>query len=161
VSRPFPGLDVPVSTIQTGLMTQTWYEYFQSRTIGQYIEGVVLSGSAVALVSGTAKTINSILLPAGDWDVDALTYFLPAATTSVTRYVASISATTDTFDLTPGRFTDITIPATVSGGNAFTSSIPSYRIRQFSTSTLFLVAQATFTISTMSAYSILRARRLD
>jgi hypothetical protein len=159
VSQPFPGKDVPIADQST--MGQTWYDYFQSRTIGQYIEGVVLTGSAVALVTTVAKTINSILLPIGDWDVDALTYFLPAGTTSVTRYAASISATTNTLDLTPGRFTDITIPATVSGGNTFTSSIPSYRIRQFSSSTLFLVAQATFTVSTMSAYSILRARRLD
>lgn len=27
---PFPGLDVPVVDIKTGLMTQVWYEYFQT-----------------------------------------------------------------------------------------------------------------------------------
>ena len=26
---PFPGLDVPVVNPQTGLMTQTWYDYFK------------------------------------------------------------------------------------------------------------------------------------
>jgi hypothetical protein len=31
MSRPFPGLDVPLVDPQTGLMTQTWAEYFQSR----------------------------------------------------------------------------------------------------------------------------------
>lgn len=30
MARPLPGLDVPVTNPQTGQMTQTWYEYFQS-----------------------------------------------------------------------------------------------------------------------------------
>jgi hypothetical protein len=30
MSRPLPGLDVPLVDPQTGLMTQTWAEYFQS-----------------------------------------------------------------------------------------------------------------------------------
>lgn len=29
MAKPFPGLDVPVVDPNTGLMTQTWYEYFQ------------------------------------------------------------------------------------------------------------------------------------
>jgi len=28
MSKPFPGVDVPVVNPQTGLMNQTWYEYF-------------------------------------------------------------------------------------------------------------------------------------
>lgn len=31
MSKPLPGLDVPVVDKATGLMTQAWYEYFQSR----------------------------------------------------------------------------------------------------------------------------------
>jgi hypothetical protein len=27
---PLPGLDVPVIDVQTGLMTQAWYTYFQT-----------------------------------------------------------------------------------------------------------------------------------
>jgi hypothetical protein len=30
MSLPFPGLDVPVVDVKTGLMTQVWYSYFQS-----------------------------------------------------------------------------------------------------------------------------------
>ncbi len=29
MSKPFPGVDVPLANIQTGLMSQTWLEYFQ------------------------------------------------------------------------------------------------------------------------------------
>lgn len=28
--KPLPGLDVPVVDLETGLMTQTWYEYLSS-----------------------------------------------------------------------------------------------------------------------------------
>lgn len=31
IGKPLPGLDVPIVDPKTGLMTQTWYEYFQSR----------------------------------------------------------------------------------------------------------------------------------
>lgn len=30
MARPFPGIDVPLVDINTGLMTQIWVEYFQS-----------------------------------------------------------------------------------------------------------------------------------
>lgn len=31
MAKPLPNLDVPVIDLQTGFMTQAWYEYFQSR----------------------------------------------------------------------------------------------------------------------------------
>jgi len=31
MSKPLPGLDVPVVNPQTGQMTQAWYEFFQGR----------------------------------------------------------------------------------------------------------------------------------
>lgn len=30
MARPFPGNDVPLIDISTGLMTQIWFEYFQN-----------------------------------------------------------------------------------------------------------------------------------
>jgi len=31
MSKPLPGPDVPMIDPKTGIVTQTWYEYFQSR----------------------------------------------------------------------------------------------------------------------------------
>jgi hypothetical protein len=31
MAKPLPNVDVPVINLQTGYMTQAWYEYFQSR----------------------------------------------------------------------------------------------------------------------------------
>ena len=36
MSLPLPGLDVPVINLQTGLMSQTWYDYFQSFRTGAW-----------------------------------------------------------------------------------------------------------------------------
>jgi hypothetical protein len=30
MAKPLPNLDVPVIDLKSGLMTQSWYEYFQS-----------------------------------------------------------------------------------------------------------------------------------
>jgi len=128
--------------------------------IGEYIESVIASGSAVALVTATAKTVTSISLTAGDWDVDAVVYHLPAATTSYTRYVGSLSTTTNTLDATPGRFADFTQAALVSGGNTYNDVIPPYRFSLSATTSIFLIALGTFTVSTASAYGIIRARRV-
>jgi hypothetical protein len=36
MAKPLPGLDVPVVDPQTGLMTQTWFDYFsQHQKLGQ------------------------------------------------------------------------------------------------------------------------------
>ena len=51
MSKPFPGVDVPLVNIQTGLMTQTWYEYFsQHHKLAQLPD-----------VSTTAPTNNQVL----------------------------------------------------------------------------------------------------
>jgi hypothetical protein len=129
-------------------------------TIGEYIESVVTSGSAVALVTATPKTVTSILLSAGDWDVDAIGYVLPAATTSVTNVVTSISGITNTLDITPGKINGLTFQANVSGGAAYSMVVPPYRLSLAGPTTVYLVGQAIFTVSTAGAYGIISARRV-
>ena len=52
MARPLPGLDVPVVDPQTGLMTQTWYEYFsQHHKLAQLPD-----------VSTTAPTNGQVLI---------------------------------------------------------------------------------------------------
>lgn len=52
MSRPLPGLDIPVIDTQTGKMTQTWYEYFtQHHKLAQLPD-----------VSTTAPTNGQVLI---------------------------------------------------------------------------------------------------
>jgi hypothetical protein len=59
--------------------------------VGEYVESVITSGSAVSLVSGAPKTITSITLTAGDWEVDTVAQFFPANTTQFTQLAVSLS----------------------------------------------------------------------
>ena len=70
--------------------------------VGEYIQSVIVSGSAVALTSTTPANLTSISLTAGDWVVDAVFQFTGNAATTVTYLIGSISTTSATLDNTAG-----------------------------------------------------------
>jgi len=58
MSKPFPGIDVPVVNLKTGLMTQTWVDYFQSiQKMGQMpdISTVAPTNGQVLIYNSTTK----------------------------------------------------------------------------------------------------------
>ena len=128
--------------------------------VGEYIESVVDSGSAISLTNGVAKDITSISLTAGDWDVSASIGFLPAATTSITNKKASVSLVSNTRDSTNGRFWGHASAASVDTAiqSIYTSKV--LRFSLSSTTTLYLVAEAVFSVSTMTGFGSLSARRV-
>lgn len=130
--------------------------------IGEYIESVIASGSAIGLTTATPANLTSISLTAGDWDVDLVVNYIAAATTSVTRILSGVSLTTATFDLTGGRAAGTFMNANVSGGAPMTYSVavPPLRFSISGNTTVFGVAQATFTAAALTVYGILRARRI-
>lgn len=129
--------------------------------VGEYIESVIPTGSAVSLTTGTAANITSIALTAGDWDVDAIAYFGPAATTNTTSEVGWITTTSATLDSTAGRINAVTIPnAGITGGSGHSIAIPAYRFSVAGNTTIFLGAQSSFTVSTNVAYGRIAARRI-
>lgn len=131
--------------------------------IGEVISSAVLFGSAVSLTSPNALNVTSISLTAGDWIVEGHVAFLPTATTSITVLAGGISLTTNTLPaagvLNEGAFR-IQRPAFVPLAGFQSNTVPSARISINATTTVFLVAQATFTVSTLTAYGAIRARRV-
>lgn len=136
--------------------------------IGEYIFSTIPSGSAVSLTTATPANVTSIVLTPGDWDVDGLVDFSPAASTSVTQYNASVSGTSATLATQPGagNFSPDTtftvnqaaeVPAALFAAATMTARVS---IPLGANQTVFLVAQATFTVSTLSAYGTVRARRV-
>lgn len=131
--------------------------------IGEYMESVVLSGAAVALVTATSKTITSITLTPGDWDIDGTVVILPANTTNVTQMAGSISATNNALDTTPGRYAEPPFPSAgfvYNGAKAPHIPTPTQRVSITANTTYYLVALASFTVSTCSAFGSIRARRV-
>lgn len=134
--------------------------------VGEYITSTVASGSAVSLTTATPANITSISLTAGDWDIDSVVDFLPAASTSITQYNVAVSLTSATLSTQAGGSglgTDpilivnqaAAVPAAVVG------IVPAtVRLSIAATTTVYLVAQAAFTVSTLAGYGTIRARRV-
>lgn len=129
-------------------------------SVGEFVSSTILSGSSVSLTSGVAADITSISLTAGDWEVWGNVVSNPGAgtTTSVINGAANtVSATLPTF---PGSGAYARYSYT-SAANAV-NSLPIGRAR-FSlaaTTTIYLVTNMTFAVSTMSAYGFIGARRI-
>jgi len=130
-------------------------------SVGEYVESVIASGSAVSITSGAAKDLTSITLSAGDWDVDGVLQYLFPASTSYTFLEASISLTANTVDTTNGRAVILVVPATVpSAGITVSAAVPPLRFSLSGSTTIHFVGLALFTVSTLSMYGIVRARRV-
>jgi hypothetical protein len=130
-------------------------------TIGDIVSSTVLSGSAVSLTTNTVADITAISVTPGDWDLSGSVIFLPAATTNIVSIFGSVSATSVTLDVTPGSVDTINFGSSgiVTGNNGLTASTLNVRITPTTTTTYYLVAKSSFTVSTMQAYGIIRARR--
>lgn len=129
--------------------------------VGEYIEDAVTAGSAVSVTTATPKTIAQITLTAGDWDVSGMVNGLTTnASTSITGYGGSLSTTTNALDTGPGKFSQVLSGAFVPGNSATLGiSFPAMRYSVTGSTPVYLIAYMTFTVSTMSSYGIIRARR--
>jgi hypothetical protein len=129
--------------------------------IGEYIEAVVAVGAATALTTNVGKTVTSIGLTAGDWDVAGNISYVQAATTSVTFIQSCISLVNNTIDNTVGRSAAEAMNATVpTAGTGFAMPLQPVRMSVSGATTVFLVAFSTFTVAAHTAYGIIRARRV-
>lgn len=131
-------------------------------TVGQFINSVILTGSAVALTTNTAANITSISLSAGDWDVWGTLWLAPAAGTITTTIAVAVSQTTGTMPTTPAIGTSIQMIRGLSTAATEVCILeaPTTRISIGGTTTIYLVAYVTFTTSTMGGYGSLCARRV-
>lgn len=130
--------------------------------IGEYISSSIASGSAVSLSTGTPANITSISLTAGDWDVWASFYFITGASTVFNNAQSSISLGSAALDTTNGRFNYFNAQAlTGQYPSGFPASITvgPIRLPLSGSTTVFMVAQGSFTTSTLVGYGILQARR--
>ena len=121
----------------------------------------------MSLTSGVAANITSIELTPGNWEVSAAPTFKGGVTTVVKYILACISEVSATLDSAAGRRFDFvfgTDPGTgataFSQGNTPALGIPPIRFSVAANTTIYLVAQPEFTISTCSAFGTLRAARV-
>lgn len=129
--------------------------------IGELLSAQLAAASTTSLVTTTGKTIISLSLTAGDWEVSGTVHFIPANTTAVASLIASVSTADNTQASVDavGGFASIGAVYTSGGATMSATPIP-VRVSLASTTTYYLVATGTFSVSTCTAYGTLRARRL-
>ena len=108
--------------------------------------------------SGVVISPTSISLTAGDWDINVIGYFAPAATTSVTQYIAGFSTTNGTTLPNQGQRIIFAQAASVPNAVSEIATGP-IRLSLNATTTVFLNIRSTFTVSTMTGGGQISARR--
>ena len=128
--------------------------------IGETIRSAVAIGSALSLSNNVGKTITSISLTAGVWDVTGIVGFVTGATTITLNFQAGISPTNNTV---AGNYGDDTVSFGTTPGQTHMEgciTIPSFRVLLSSTTTYYLVALTGFTVSTTTGYGRISATRV-
>lgn len=123
--------------------------------IGEYQTATT---GAAGMTDGVALNATSVSLTAGDWDVDGVVNYAPAATTTFGYLTQGIGITSVTIG-GQGTYTTHTFEDS-GGGNVIALTAPTVRISLASTTTVYLVAQAGFAVSTITASGFIRARRV-
>jgi len=125
--------------------------------LGEYQLITVTSGQAVGLSSTVSKNVLETTLTAGDWDVTGQVDYVAGGGTSIQYMQQGASTVSATLPSQDG-YSSIVLGATVTTDPG--NPIPVSRMSVSTTTSVYLVTKASFSISTLSAYGTLRARRV-
>ena len=145
----------------SGIIGTTTNDSAAAGSVGELLSTVVLVGSSVAMTTTVSVNIATLSLTAGDWDVWGSIWTNPAAGTITTKVQAGINATTGTLPTTPALgtcYSELSGITSAASEGLVTTMSPT-RISVSTTTNIFLVGQATFTVSTLSGYGNILARR--
>lgn len=143
----------------SGIIGSTTNDNAAAGSVGQLVESVVTFASpTTGFSTGVAKNITSISLTAGDWDVMAQFGSVPAAGTTTTEVIGSISLTSDTLDA--GEYQSRQDGLSLAAGRISGGTLARRRISIASTTTVYLVARFAFAVSTMGGSGFINARRI-
>lgn len=151
------GLNLANNTSLTAIPGTTTNNNAASGYVGQYVVASVAQVSAVTLVTATPKTVTSISLSGGDWDVTGIGSLTGASTG--TTFDVAVGTTTNSFTGTVLGDTRCQSPTVSLTGADASLMIPAVRISLAGTTTIYLVVQETFTVGSPKAYGRISARR--
>lgn len=125
--------------------------------------GEYQTAQALAVATPTDVVFNavSISLGAGDWDVTGVIGTNPAGTTTTSYALVGISTTSAAFQILSAGFLNYSQhPASVAAGGKVNGIAPVTRISLASTTTVYLIAQVGYGVSTLTTNGFIRARRV-
>lgn len=149
----------PFSPAQTnGIIGTTTNNNANAGSWGEYQTNQTL---ATAATTDVVMNATSISLGAGDWDVTGVVGSNPAGTTTTSYMLVGISTTSATFQVLSAGFLNYSQhPGSVAAGGKVNGVAPVTRISLASTTTVYLVAQTGFGVSTLTVNGLIRARRV-
>jgi hypothetical protein len=127
--------------------------------VGEVLSSTIAIGSATSLTTATGKSVTSLALTAGDWNVWGNIGYIAAATTTVSLLTGSISTTNNTQATSPNGGGYAQLQATLTTASTNILPVGMTQINVSTSTTVYLVATATFAVSTMTAYGSIYARR--
>ncbi len=129
---------------------------------GEVISSTKLIGSAVSLTMATPANVTSIALTAGDWDVQGQVTFVAGSASIIAGglFEAGINSTTATLPVDGSEAYQGMPTAIVTTSFNQTVTIARKVINISAGATQYLVAEATFTAGTVTAYGNITARRI-
>jgi hypothetical protein len=125
--------------------------------VGEIVTSLAAIGSLLSLTTNTAGNITSISLTAGDWDVEGNANFTETTATASAR-TAGINTVSATLP-TDGTECNCGVQSTLTSEKN-SIALPRKRISLAGTTTVYLVAFATFSAGTVGVYGAITARRV-
>jgi hypothetical protein len=129
--------------------------------VGEFVESEILLGSAVSLVSTTAKTVTSISLTAGEWHAWG-GVVLTSSLATLTNVIGSISTVDNTLPTNPGKgaYSQLIVPASTLSAGSHTFPVGAVNLKLSATTTVYLIGLAVFGSGTCTAHGYIGARRV-
>lgn len=141
---------------QRGTMTNDNVATF---CVGEYLEAYIDRNSPTTVTSGVPTNLTTLTLTAGDWEVGGLVGVIGAPTTALNL----VQGGTSLISTSLGDFRTFIIqdyPDTIIGAVGVAHTLPNQRYSLAATSTLYLIVDLQFGLSTCSAYGQIWARRI-
>lgn len=131
--------------------------------IGEYVSSTLPVASGTALTAGAAKTVTSIALTAGDWDVSGVVFIEAVGASNLNGSgpltYASISEATNTL-AGPDSGGDNGIQTLNANGYDYALTTPVRRISLAAPATIYLVVMVPVISGTANGAGTIRARRV-
>jgi hypothetical protein len=155
-------LTTGTATLPNGIVGVTGGGAASAGIDGQVISALVSTGSGVSIAtSGTAVNMASVSLTAGDWDVEGSVNFVGGSTTIAAGALHEVGLNTTTATLpVDGSEVYVAAPTLVTTSANFGTAVPRKVYNVSSTTTVYLVANGTFTAGTEKVYGTITARRI-
>lgn len=124
--------------------------------IGQNIQA---TGTVASLTNATAATVATILLSAGVWDVSGMADFATGGVVTGTSFRLGINNVTNTMPGS-GGINQLSTPTAPTAASDSGLTVCPQRVSVAGNTNYFLVAQANFTVGTVSIQGIITATRV-